>query len=250
MKRNVVLSLLAGLALLSLPSVKAWEVSTNVPGTAITTVPFTITTSGNYYLATNLTFTTGVGAAITIAADQVVLDLNGRTLSSNVGTSFNIGIFVFNHKDVTIEQGDIDNFEFGVYFATNSILNNAKNTVDHVKFNNNGIGVYSLSGTSNEVENCKIDGGDVGILFQDDSGSRAQNNILEEQRKTQQFGLGIALLTISSRGVLFDNNLVEKGGNFFGQVMGGTDKYRFESFVGFPVNSPHAGGTNEMADSL
>jgi hypothetical protein len=33
-------------------------------------------------------------------------------------------------------------------------------------------------------------------------------------------------------------------------VMSGTDKYRFDSFVGFPNNSPHAGGTDEGAGSL
>jgi hypothetical protein len=28
------------------------------------------------------------------------------------------------------------------------------------------------------------------------------------------------------------------------------DKYRFDSFVGFPILAPHIGGTNELADSL
>ena len=216
------------------------------PATAITAVPFTITTSGNYYLASNLTFNLPVGAAITIAASQVVLDLNGRTLSSGVPTGSNIGIFVFNQKDVTIEEGDIDNFQYGVYFAPNSTDVNAKNTVDHVKFNDNAVGVFSLSGTSNEVENCKIDGGDIGILFQADAGSRASNNILEKQTKTEAFNTGIAIVSMSSLGTYFDNNLVYNI-NGIGQLLSTPDKYRFETFVGIPA--PVAvGGTNQFAN--
>jgi hypothetical protein len=48
----------------------------------------------------------------------------------------------------------------------------------------------------------------------------------------------------------FENNLVSKGSNPLGQVMAGaTDKYRFETFVGFtgPVLS---GGVQEFQFSL
>ena len=241
----------AGLALAPVGITKAWEVATNVPATAITAVPFVISTSGNYYLAANLTFTQGVGAAIVINADQVILDLNGKTLSSNAGTSFNVGIYVFNHKDVTIQEGDIDNFEFGVFFAPNSRDNNAKNTVDNVKFNGNGVGVYSQSGTSNWVKNSVIDGGDIGVFFQDDAGSRVSNCIFEDQTKTQQFGVGTAIVTVATRGTYFDNNLIEAGAGAFGQILGAADKYRFETFVGFAGNgSPRAGGINQLADSI
>jgi len=250
MKKHILLSVLAGLAL-PVASALAWEVATPVAGTAITAVPFVISKSGNYYLASNLVFNSPAGAAITITASQVYLDLNGKTLSSGVDTGFNVGVFVFNQKDVTIQEGDIDGFFYGVYFAPNSTDNNAKNTVDNVKFNDNGIGVLSVSGTSNWVKNCVIDGGDIGIYFWADlGGSRAQNNILENQKRSERLGFGIALLSQSSGGVVFDDNVVSKGSSSIGMAMSGTDKYRFDSFVGFPVNSPHVGGTNELADSL
>src|SRR5271165_2449034 len=117
MKRNVVLSLIAaGLALIPAANTKAWDVSTSVPGTAITSVPYVITAPGNYYLASNLTFSAPSGAAITIEASEVYLDLNGKTLRSGFGSSFNIGVFVVNQVDVTIQEGDIDGFGYaGVY---------------------------------------------------------------------------------------------------------------------------------------
>src|ERR1041385_7160549 len=50
------------------------------PRTPIATAPFTITAGGSYYLTTNVSVVTG--DAITIATNNVTLDLNGFTISS------------------------------------------------------------------------------------------------------------------------------------------------------------------------
>lgn len=248
MKRNIVLPLItAGLALLSLPNTKAWEVATNVPGTAITSVPFLISAPGNYYLASNLTFNSPAGAAILITASEVYLDLNGKTLSSNLGSSFNIGILVFNQVDVTIQEGDIDGFGYaGVYLAPNSTDVNAKNVVDNVRFNNDGIGVLSVSGTSNWVKNCIIDGGSIGIWFNQDAGSRATNNIVQKVKATELMPGSYGLLSTGSLGTYFDSNLVYNTGGI-GQLLSGTDKYRFETFTGTPLPAT-VGGANQFAN--
>jgi len=251
MKRNVVLSIVAAAsALLPVAGAYAFETAQGVVATPITSLPWVISTPGNYYLPTDLTTSAAAGAAITITTSQVYLDLNGRTLKDATPTNFAFGVFVFNQVDVTIQNGDIDGFYIGVFLSPNSTDVNAKNTVDNLRLNGNGIGVFSLSGTSNWVKHCIIDGGDIGILFSQDSGSRAEDNILENQKASEEFGQGIALMSMGSLGVVFDNNVVEKGSNALGMVMSGTDKYRFDSFVGFPAKSPHVGGTNELADSL
>lgn len=56
--------------------------STNTPGDADS--HFKITQSGSYYLTGNLV-TSATGSAIEIAADNVVIDLNGFTISSTSG---------------------------------------------------------------------------------------------------------------------------------------------------------------------
>ena len=249
MKRNVVLSLIAA-TLLPVGGAYAFETAQGVVATPITSLPWVISTPGNYYLPTDLTTATPAGAAITITASQVYLDLNGRTLKNSIKSNFSYGVLVFNQVDVTVQNGDIDGFYVGVFLSPNSTDENAKNTVDNCRLNGDGIGVFSLSGTSNWVKHCIIDGGDIGIMFSQDSGSRAEDNILENQAATEEFGQGLALLSNGSLGVVFDNNVVYKGTNPFGMIMSGTDKYRFDSFVGFPANSPHFGGTNELADSL
>jgi hypothetical protein len=261
MKRHIVLSLIAvGLTLLTAANSKAWQVGTNVPGTAITSVPFVISTSGNYYLASNLTFSAPAGAAITITASEVVLDLNGRTLSSTAGSSFNIGVLVFNQTDVTIKEGDIDGFGYaGIYLAPNSTDINAKNVVDDVRFNYDGIAVLSVSGTSNWVKNCIIDGfnphstatnaqGAIGIWFSQDAGSRATNNIVQNLIVTELFPTSVGLLSTGSLGTYFDSNLVYNAGGV-GQLLSSTDKYRFETFTGTPVPA-HLGGIDQLATSL
>src|SRR6201987_3246786 len=109
MKRRVLSSLMAtGLALVPFASANAFETAQGVTATPITSLPFTISTSGNYYLPANLTYTGPAGPAITITASQVVLDLNGRSLVAGVSTNFAYGVLVFNQVDVTIQNGDID----------------------------------------------------------------------------------------------------------------------------------------------
>jgi hypothetical protein len=70
--------------------------------------------------------------------------------------------------------------------------------------------------------------------------------------KTSIFQAGIALLTAGASQNYFENNLVSKGFNGLGQVMVGgiNDKYRFETFVGFPALHPVSGGVEEFQNSF
>src|SRR5208282_3722482 len=60
------------------------------PRAPISSAPFTISQPGSYYLTTNLTVTGG--NAITIAANNVTLDLNGFTISSTAPSATGYGI--------------------------------------------------------------------------------------------------------------------------------------------------------------
>jgi hypothetical protein len=245
------LCILASVALAQLAS--AFDTSQSVTATAINAVPFAITAPGNYYLVHDVSFTSPVGAAIFILADGVVLDLNGRTIR-DTGGGLTIGVYVGNHEDVTVQNGNIDNFgQAGVFFnGTSGSDKNQKNLCRNVRLNNDEIGVLSISGQSNEVAECVIDGGDIGIFVIDDSGgTRLFRNTLEAQHKTQLFGVGIGILDVSGKGILSEFNLISKGDNALGEFLASpTDKYRDESFVAFPANHPIAGGVDEGNSSL
>jgi hypothetical protein len=80
------------------------------PRTPISSVPFTIATSGSYYLTTNLT--TAVSNAIVITASEVTLDLSGFTIASTVASAANGGAAILlsgpsSVSDITIMNGHI-----------------------------------------------------------------------------------------------------------------------------------------------
>jgi hypothetical protein len=74
--------------------------------TPISSAPFTINQSGSYYLTGNLTVSSGT--AITIAADQVTLDLNGFSISSTASPASGSGVHVSGlRRNVTVRNGHI-----------------------------------------------------------------------------------------------------------------------------------------------
>lgn len=245
-KRNVMFTILsAWLSLLPLASTNAWETASGIAGTPIGSVPFTISAPGRYFLVTNLTYGSVSGPAININASEVTLDLNGASLQGPGVTNSAIGVLVSGTHSVTIQNGDIDGFGLaGILLAVNS----AQNTVENVRLNANQTGVLAVNGTLNIVKHCVINGGTVGIRFSSGLGNRASNNTLGNQVAPT----GIALFTDGASQNYFENNLVSKGFNALGQVMSGgiNDKYRFETFVGFPTPHPVSGGVEEFQNSL
>lgn len=97
--------------------------------TPIASAPFTISTSGSYYLTGNLAVATG--NAITVAADHVTLDLNGFTISSTAGSATGTAILLSSvRKNVTVKNGHIrgtTTFVSGT-FTTGGFLDGIANT--------------------------------------------------------------------------------------------------------------------------
>lgn len=249
MKSKTIGVLLATLAVFA-GSAFGFSTSQPVTATPISTLPYVINTSGNYYLTQNLTTNASAGAAITVNADQVVIDLNGRSLVDSQTSDFAYGILINGHEDCLVQNGDVDGFYIGVFFAPGASDQNFKNSCERVKFNHNGIGVFSLSGSSNEVDRCVVDFGDIGILFDQDAGSVARDDLFEHQVASEEFQQGLAIISIGSQGCFVENCNVFKGTNPVGMYLSGTDKYRFVSFAGFPGNGPHVGGIEEGAGDL
>lgn len=249
---NKKLLLAAGLFAAAFTSASfAFETAQGVVATPITTVPFVITKSGNYYLPADLTFTAPAGTAITIEASQVILDLNGRTLEGEAkGFDTTFGIVIDNRQDVIVQNGDIDGFTFAGVLITDSAkrTKNQKNEISHVNFNDDEIGVLDVSGSIDLTEHCNFDGGSIGWFdISTLGGDRLQSCNFENQNANEGQNVGVAILDTPGNGVLVEDCLVSKGSNAFGMILqGATDKIRFDSFVG---NSKHSGGTDLGAAS-
>lgn len=135
------------------------------PRTLISSVPFTISAPGSYYLSNNLTVVTG--NAITIAANGVTLDLNGFTLSSTVAPASGYGIYISSSwKDIAILNGHVqggvtDNgsgtftgsgFGYGVYGPSAANVRVSGVSVSGVLY----YGIYLNSSGSTVVEECTV----------------------------------------------------------------------------------------------
>src|SRR5207244_1986247 len=96
--------------------------------TAIAAVPFTITTPGIYCVTQEITTNLATGNAIQIDASNVVLDLNGHklgNLTAGPGTTAT-GIHAVDRKNITIKNGSVRGFEFGV------LLEDSGNSSGHI----------------------------------------------------------------------------------------------------------------------
>lgn len=137
--------------------------------TVIDHIPYTITAPGEYVLQSNITVRESVG--ITVTADNVVINLNGFTLTKlRQGPEDGI---VVDGNNVTVRNGTIDGFFRGV-FVTGS-----QATVRDLELRRNeGVGVYLSGGDDNTVTNCFIvgDGGSAGIGIGSSNGDLLKNN--------------------------------------------------------------------------
>ncbi len=126
-------------------------------------IPMTITNSGSYLLTGNLTGSAGANG-ITIAADDVSIDLNGFTMYGVPGSLCGIVVQTETQHNVTVQNGIIRDWgSFGVDLtagtnggATNCVLRDL--TVYH---NGNG---GLRGGFNSNIERCRAfqNGGDPG----------------------------------------------------------------------------------------
>lgn len=223
-----------GLLLAGVGSSSAFQTAQSVTATPITVVPFTISASGNYYLANNVNVVSGVG--ITVAASGVTIDLNGHSITATGGST---GISVVNHDEVTIQNGDIDDFsangKYGIVFNGAANGQNQKNVVRNVNFDNDSVGVLILRGSIDTVEHCNFDGGFAGIYdIACDGGDRFQ----ADNSQNQTFG--IVSVSSPSSGNLIEDCLFanETVTGFF--AANNDDKFRLCTAVNGTLN---IGGT-------
>lgn len=126
--------------------------------TPITSVPTTISTSGNYCLTGNLNYPSATDtAAIDITASDVVIDLNGYTLSGpyaggTIITTFRnsraIEAQEYYGKNISIRNGKIDGFMWGAILGVSNLASEGF-LVEDVQFSN--IAGFAISSRGSQV---------------------------------------------------------------------------------------------------
>ena len=132
------------------------EVEPRIPISPTDSFPFTIDSSGSYYLTGDLSVG---GAGININADNVTIDLMGYTLSGN---NAGIGIILTGYSNVEIRNGTIRDFTIGIF--ENSISGRGHRVIGVRVISNSWRGIYIGSGAA-LIKNCIVtgSGGDYGI---------------------------------------------------------------------------------------
>src|SRR5437879_203385 len=128
--------------------------------TAITTVPFTIPASGIYCLTGDLTTNLATGVAITIAANNVVLDLNGHklgNLAAGPGTTA-IGIVAKDRKDLTIKNGTVQGFiiAISVVDTSNTFTTSQGHVIEDLRVDRNTSFGIEVEGRGNLIRNNHV----------------------------------------------------------------------------------------------
>lgn len=211
-------------------------------GTKISSVPYTITQSGFYYLAGNLTYS-GTGNAIAVNANDVTIDLMGFSLTKSGSPPTGTGINLFGNN-VEVRNGTVRGFMNGINANSSG---SANHRIINLRGYGNNLGV-GLVGRGHLVKNCTFSDGTDGIVLQGGtvSGCLVQNHLL---RGITNVGTGIVLNnTCIANGLNFslgtgDNNvpIIVDGNSAYGGTPGSPNYYIAAGCTGVVITAHNAG---------
>ncbi len=124
----------------------------------ITSIPTVITVQGVYCLKSNLSTNITSGAAITIATNNVTIDLNGWKLgglAAGDGTNA-FGIFARNRKNIILRNGSIRGFKDGVRIDKINPSVSSGHSIEDILFEGNRRAGIWVEGNNNSIHDNKV----------------------------------------------------------------------------------------------
>lgn len=129
--------------------------------TKIVKVPYTIKKPGIFCLKKTLSTSIPTGSAITIAASNVVLDLNGFSLDGSgagMGTT-SFGITAEKQQNVTVKNGIVRGFYWGIAFGDESPYTTSRaNVIEDIRADNNTFMAIFVAGEGSVIRNNIVSG--------------------------------------------------------------------------------------------
>ncbi|PTN33784.1 right-handed parallel beta-helix repeat-containing protein [Desulfonatronum sp. SC1] len=122
-------------------------------GTEIRSTPYIISSPGMYFLKKNLSCPAGTHC-ITIAADDVTLDLMGFSLSGSGGTGNFDGIHIVQRKNVEVRNGTILNFQRNGVMESGATFLEGRHRMINLRLYGNGVNGISLASELNTIIGC------------------------------------------------------------------------------------------------
>jgi parallel beta-helix repeat protein len=188
MKRQLWLLALVGMVLLIPPHASADGdfyviVAGSGVGAKISSLPYTISTPGFYYLADNLTAASGDG--IIVNDNNVTIDLMGFSLNGN---SNKCGIIMAGRNNVEIRNGTLSGWAYGIF---ESSVDGSSHRVLNVRAKGNTWGIM-LNGTGHLIKGCTVldSTANQGIWVEGGGASTISGNVVRNCKVGIQLGAG------------------------------------------------------------
>jgi parallel beta-helix repeat protein len=198
---------LAALAFAACSTIAAPAFAETTECTVISTLPATISTPGIYCLKSDLMTGITSGNAITINSNYVTVDLNGWRLgggAAGMGTQAT-GIYANDRRGVTIKNGSIKGFHWGIYLAGSA---GTTNVVEGIRADGNTAAGILIDGTDSIIRNNQVTNTGGSTLGSNDQAWGIGGN-----------GIGHRILNNDVSGVV----ATKAGSNAFGITIGGTN---------------------------
>jgi parallel beta-helix repeat protein len=203
--------------LLPMPGIHAETINC----TAITSLPSIITTQGVYCLSGDLATDMATGNSIEIQTNNVTIDLNGHKLggaAAGPGTTA-IGIYALDRNNITIRNGTIRGFRFGILLEDNStgFASSGGHVLEELRTDANTIVGLYVFGRGNIIRNNQVlnTGGSTivnpvfGILADGPSTRLMSNDVNGTNGGTSNSAYGIYVA--SAPNSFIENNRISDG---------------------------------------
>lgn len=200
--KTIVIVFLITIFATTLLSAPAHAACTSITANAM---PYTITAPGNYCV-TGFVSKAFSAPAITIAADNVDLDLGGFEIVQNT-VETQTGIYSAAQSNVTVRNGTLTNFHVGISLNSNMPTAKQNNVVRNISVNvpSNGMWGINVNGDSSVVRDCIVRGDGTtapseGIAMGNGSGGHIMHNDIYGARYE-------AILMEQSNGIIENNTI-------------------------------------------
>ena len=158
--------------------------------------------TGDFVLANDMNCS---GDAFVVHVDNIVLDLNGHTLTGpGMGPQTwpnpqldSVGVRVGGHTNVTVRNGKISDFSTGIYF-----VDMVRSRIENVYSQKNRYGFYIHASTAVTVTGSTVFANIYGLHLQDSSNNVVQGNKLTRQTYNSPGGYGIYLYRSDNNRIL------------------------------------------------
>jgi hypothetical protein len=228
----------------------------------VTAFPANLVDSGVYCLSFKyIDFPLASGALITISASNVVFDLNGATLDGTPkGSAFSWGIRSYGHSNITVRNGTIRGFNYGISltaplgYVNTPVRPSHSFLVENVRLIENRTAGIEVVGYDSEIRgnyiahtggssDPRLSGHAWGMIASGDGLRVIDNDVTHTHVNTAYSGGVTTAISLGggSDMVVVNNRITEAN---FGIYSGGLNWGKYRDNITFNVGVPYTGGTN------